>query len=175
MTLKLNFFLQSYVVWNFIVKNSLIRNFFIAHIYLHVPLFYISYLHPSVFYQINCLILIFNTFDIESWKKNCQVEIEIKTPLFIYFDFNYYKCRHKKLQLLVLNIFQFIYWFPIKNYLQFKQNFNAHVFNKKNYRNLQFLHRLHQNETKIQLIFSCLLTLKNISPILTLHEQELLK
>lgn len=69
MTVKLNFLLQSYVVWNFIVKNSLIRNFFTAHIHLPEPLFCISYLHPSVFYQINCLILIFNTFDIESWKK----------------------------------------------------------------------------------------------------------
>lgn len=133
MTVKLNFLLQSYVVWNFIVKNSLINKIFTAHIYLPVPLFCISYLHPSVFYQINCLILIFNTFDIESWKKNCQVEIEIKTPLFtcIYFDF-ITNVGTKKLQLLVLNIFQFIYWFPIKNYLQFKQNFNAHVFHKKN-------------------------------------------
>lgn len=132
MTVKLNFLLQSYVVWNFIVKNSLIRNFFTAHIHLPEPLFCISYLHPSVFYQINCLILIFNTFDIESWKKNCQVEIEIKTPLFtcIYFDF-ITNVGTKKLQLLVLNIFQFIYWFPIKNYLIFKQNFNAHVFHKK--------------------------------------------
>lgn len=130
MTVKLNFLLQSYVVWNFIVKNSLIRNFFTAHIHLPEPLFCISYLHPSVFYQINCLILIFNTFDIESWKKKLSSWNRNKNPT-IYLLWLYYKCRHKKLQLLVLNIFQFIYWFPIKNYLQFKQNFNAHVFHKK--------------------------------------------
>lgn len=158
----------------FIVKNSLIRIFFIAHIYLPVPLFCISYLHPSVFYQINCLILIFNTFDIESWKKNCQVEIEIKTPLFIYFDF-------------ITNVgtknCNYLFWifFNSSTDSQLKIIWNLNKTSmltflmKKSYRNLQFLHRLHQNETKIQLIFSCLLTLKNISPILTLHEQELLK
>lgn len=142
MTVKLNFFLQSYVVWNFIVKNSLIRNFFI---------FCISYLHPSVFYQINCPILIFNTFDIESWKKNCQVEIEIKTPLFIYFDF-LTNVRTKN--------YNYLFWilFNVCTDSQLKIIWNLNktsmlTFLIKSYRNLQFLQKLHQNETEIQLIY----------------------
>lgn len=174
MTVKLNFLLQSYVVWNFIVKNSLIRNFFTAHIHLPEPLFCISYLHPSVFYQINCLILIFNTFDIESWKKNCQVEIEIKTPLFIYFD-SITNVGTKNCNYLFWIFFNSSTDSQLKIICNLNKTSMLTFFIKKIIGIYIFLHRLHQNETKIQLIFSCLLTLKNISPILTLHAQELLK
>lgn len=142
-------------------------------IYLYLYFAFLTCIPPSfikltALYSYSIPLILRAEKKLSSWNRN-------KNPT-IYLLWLYYKCRYKKLQLLVLNIFQFIYWFPIKNYLQFKQNFNAHVFHKKILsESTFFLHRLHQNETKIQLIFSCLLTLKNISPILTLHAQELLK